>query len=102
MGLAAADVAVEHEVLGPVDEFQLSSCSRPQSAGNEAMLQSYPSRVLLWGNPACLSSRRRLDSARLAFSFSNRLARKPSWPGVASSRAFSSTLCVNGRLRASP
>lgn len=64
--------------------------------------RSYPSRVLLWGNPACLSSRRRLDSARLAFSFSNRLARKPSWPGVASSRAFSSTLCVNGRLRARP
>lgn len=47
-----------------------------------------------------MSSRRRLDSARLAFSFSNRLARKPSWPGVASSRAFPGTLCVNGRLRA--
>lgn len=47
-----------------------------------------------------MGSRRRLDSARLAFSAASRLARKPSWPGVASSRAFPGTPCVNGRLRA--
>lgn len=81
---------------------RLSGCSRTRSAGNEAMPPVVSLQGLLWGNPACLSSRRRLDSARLAFSFSNRLARKPSRPGVASSRAFPGTLCVNGRLRARP
>ena len=100
VGLAAADVAVEHEVLGPVDEFQAFQLFAAQSAGNEAMPPVVSFQGLALGNPACLSSRRRLDSARLAFSASNRLARKPSWPGVAFSTAFPSTLCVNGRLRA--
>lgn len=102
VGLAAADVAVEHEVLGPVDEFQAFQLFAAPVGGERGHAPVVSLQGLALGNPACLSSRRRLDSARLAFSFSNRLARKPSWPGVASSRAFSSTLCVNGRLRARP
>ena len=34
VGLAAADVAVEHEVLGPFDEFQAFQLLASQSAGN--------------------------------------------------------------------
>lgn len=101
VGLAAAHVAVKHEVLGPFDElqaFQLPASPVGREQGH-APGRSRPGSCS-GGKPACPGSRRRLDSARLAFSFSNRLARKPSWPGVASSRAFPSTLCVNGRLRA--
>ena len=101
MGLAAAHVAVEHEVLGPFDELQVFQLLAAPVGGERGHAPGrIPPGSCSGGNPACLGSRRRLDSARLVFSASNRLARKPSWPGVAFSMAFPSTLCVNGRLRA--
>ena len=66
--LAASNVAVEHEVLGPVHETEVHELlAPPQSAGNDAMPQSYPSKPLTHGNPAFLISLARLDSVRLAF-----------------------------------
>ena len=100
VGLAAAHVAVKHEALGPFDELQAFQLLAFPVGGERGYAPVVAVQGLVLGKQACLSSRRRLDSVQLALSASNRLARKPSWPGVAFSMAFPSTLCVNGRLRA--
>ena len=103
VGLAAADVAVEHEVLGPFDEFQVFQLFAAPVGGERGHALVVSLQGLALGEPG-------LSGQPPPFGFGparvllleNRLARKPSWPGVASSGAFPSTLCVNGRLRARP
>ena len=100
VGLAAADVAVEHEVLGPVDElraFQLFAAPVGGERGHA------PGRI----RPGSCSGGTRPVRAAAAVWIrpGSRSPSRAGWPGsrgpgVASSRAFPGTPCVNGRLRA--
>lgn len=83
VGLAAADVAVEHEVLGPVDEFQAFQLFAAPVGGERGHAPVVSLQGLALGNPACLSSRRRVWIRP-----GSRSPSRTGWPGSRAGRAW--------------
>ena len=83
VGLAAADVAVEHEVLGPVDEFQAFQLfAAPVGGERRPCPRSYPSRVLLWGTRPVRAA------AAVWIRPGSRSPSRTGWPGSRAGRAW--------------
>ena len=100
--LAASDVAVEHEVLGPVHELEAGELFASPVGGERGHAPGRIRRVswIAGSRPAGAGGRVWIRPCWRSPS-PDRPARKPSCPGVASSHARRSTSRAGGSVRAS-